>query len=278
MTDGEAGHMHGHGVTEAPDAEGIAIDPVCGMKVDTATAKHRFEHDGRPVFFCSARCREKFIAAPANYLTKAEAAPPPASKGTIYTCPMHPQIRQDGPGSCPICGMALEPLEVPAEAGPNAELIDMTRRFWIGLVLALPVVVLEMGGHIPALGLHDLVSPRLSALLQFALATPVVLWAGWPFFERAWASVVHRSLNMFTLIALGHRRGLSLQPGRDVPARHLPGGVPRHGRHGRRLFRGGGGHHRPGAARARCWSCARASRPAARSGPCSTSRPRPPGG
>jgi Cu+-exporting ATPase len=203
MADGEAGHMHGDGVAETPDAEGIAIDPVCGMDVNTTSAKHRFEHDGRPVFFCSARCREKFIAAPANYLTKAEAPLPLAPNGSIYTCPMHPQIRQEGPGSCPICGMALEPLEVPAEIGPNAELIDMGRRFWIGLVLALPVVALEMGGHVPTLGLHDLVSPRLSALLQFALATPVVLWAGWPFFERAWASVVHRSLNMFSLIALG---------------------------------------------------------------------------
>jgi Cu+-exporting ATPase len=203
MADGEAGHMHGDGVAETPDAEGIAIDPVCGMDVNTTSAKHRFEHDGRPVFFCSARCREKFIAAPANYLTKAEAPLPLAPNGSIYTCPMHPQIRQEGPGSCPICGMALEPLEVPAETGPNAELIDMSRRFWIGLVLALPVVALEMGGHVPTLGLHDLVSPRLSALLQFALATPVVLWAGWPFFERAWASVVHRSLNMFSLIALG---------------------------------------------------------------------------
>jgi P-type Cu+ transporter len=201
MTDDEAGHMHGHSVAETPDAEGIAIDPVCGMKVNTTTAKHRFEHDGRPVFFCSARCREKFIAAPVNYLTKTEVPLPP--KGTIYTCPMHPQIRQEGPGSCPICGMALEPLEVPAETGPNAELIAMSRRFWIGLVLALPVVALEMGGHISTLGLHDLVSPRLSALLEFALATPVVLWAGWPFFERAGASVVHRSLNMFSLIALG---------------------------------------------------------------------------
>jgi Cu+-exporting ATPase len=203
MADGEAGHMHGDGVAETPDAEGIAIDPVCGMDVNTTSAKHRFEHDGRPVFFCSARCREKFIAAPANYLTKAEAPLPLAPNGSIYTCPMHPQIRQEGPGSCPICGMALEPLEVPAETGPNAELIDMSRRFWIGLVLALPVVALEMGGHVPTLGLHDLVSPRLSALLQFALATPVVLWAGCPFFERAWASVVHRSLNMFSLIALG---------------------------------------------------------------------------
>ena len=124
-------------------------------------------------------------------------------RGTIYTCPMHPQIRQDGPGNCPICGMALEPLEVTAEAGPNLELIDMSRRFWIGLALAVPVVALEMGGHIPALGLHDLISPRLSTLLQFLFATPVVLWAGWPFFERALASILHRSLNMFSLIALG---------------------------------------------------------------------------
>ena len=124
-------------------------------------------------------------------------------RGTVYTCPMHPQIRQDGPGNCPICGMALEPLEVTAEAGPNLELIDMSRRFWIGLALAVPVVALEMGGHIPALGLHDLISPRLSTLLQFLFATPVVLWAGWPFFERAWASILHRSLNMFSLIALG---------------------------------------------------------------------------
>jgi Cu+-exporting ATPase len=173
------------------------------MKVDPAISKHRFEHDGQTFHFCSARCREKFIAAPADYLAKSRQTTPPAPKGTIYTCPMHPQIRQVGPGSCPICGMALEPLEMTAEAGPNAELIDMSRRFWIGLALTLPVVVLEMGGHLPALRLHDLLSPRLSTLIQFVLATPVVLWAGWPFFERAWASVVHRSLNMFSLIALG---------------------------------------------------------------------------
>ena len=116
---------------------------------------------------------------------------------------MHPQIRQEGPGSCPICGMALEPLEITADAGPNSELIDMTRRFWGGLALTLPLVVLEMGGHIPALGLHRMIPPSLSTWVQFALATPVVLWAGLPFYERAWASVVNRSLNMFSLIALG---------------------------------------------------------------------------
>jgi Cu+-exporting ATPase len=116
---------------------------------------------------------------------------------------MHPEIRQAGPGACPKCGMALEPVDVPAEAGENHELADMTRRFWIGLALALPVFVLEMGGHVPALGLHGLVSPQLSVWIQLVLSTPVVLWAGWPFFARGWASVVHRSLNMFSLIALG---------------------------------------------------------------------------
>jgi P-type Cu+ transporter len=116
---------------------------------------------------------------------------------------MHPQIRQVGPGNCPICGMTLEPVTATADVGSNSELLDMSRRFWVGLVLSLPVLVLEMAGHIPALGLHDFVSPRVSTWIQFALSTPVVLWAGWPFFERAWASVVHRSLNMFSLIALG---------------------------------------------------------------------------
>src|SRR5271155_1494153 len=121
------------------------------------------------------------------------APPAPTRAGVIYTCAMHPQIRQAGPGNCPICGMTLEPVAVTADVGPNRELKDMTRRFWVGLVLALPVFVLEMGGHIPALGLHNLVAPRVSIWFQLALSTPVVLWAGWPFFQRAWASVVHRS-------------------------------------------------------------------------------------
>ena len=131
------------------------------------------------------------------------APPAPINAGAIYTCPMHPQIRQVGPGNCPICGMTLEPVKATADVGENRELVDMTRRFWVGLALTLPVFILEMGGHIPALGLHDLIPPRISNWIQFALSTPVVLWAGWPFFERAWASVVHRSLNMFSLIALG---------------------------------------------------------------------------
>jgi Cu+-exporting ATPase len=126
----------------------------------------------------------------------------PVIEGAIYACPMHPEFRQVGPGSCPICGMALEPEIATREAGPNAELIDMTRRFWIGLALALPVFLLEMGGHLfPAV--HHLAPPSVSVWIQLALTTPVVLWAGWPFFARGWRSVVTRNLNMFTLIAMG---------------------------------------------------------------------------
>ena len=197
-------HGHGHGHGEAAVAEaGLVTDPVCGMKVDPATSKHRLEHGGTTFHFCSAGWRGKFEADPDKYL-KAEkaAAPTAAQKAAIYTCPMHPEIRQQGPGSCPICGMALEPLEVTAEAAPNHELTDMTRRFWIGLALTAPVFILEMGGHL-GLGIHHLVSPAASTWIQFLLATPVVLWAGWPFFVRGWQSVVNRSLNMFSLIALG---------------------------------------------------------------------------
>jgi Cu+-exporting ATPase len=180
----------------------IAIDPVCGMKVKIEGATNKTEHAGHPYYFCSPKCLAKFTTEPDRYLkpTRAESAVP---AGTLYTCPMHPQIRQVGPGSCPICGMALEPAEVSLDQGPNVELLDMTRRFWIGLVLTVPVFVLEMGSHIPGLGLHDLFPPSTSIWIQFALSTPVVLWAGWPFFQRGWASIVNRSLNMFSLIALG---------------------------------------------------------------------------
>src|SRR6185295_4185058 len=138
-----------------------------------------------------------------KYLAGEAPAPARASApaGTIYTCPMHPQVRQVGPGFCPICGMALEPADAEADIGPNAELIDMTHRFWIGLLLTLPVLVLEMGGHLT--NLQILPSQQLGNGLQLALATPVVLWAGWPFFVRGWASLQARSLNMFTLIAMG---------------------------------------------------------------------------
>ena len=175
-------------------------DPVCGMNVDPATAKHKTEHEGVAYFFCSAGCRTKFESDPAGYL--APAAPVPAGDdGAIYTCPMHPEVRQVGPGSCPICGMALEPVKITADTGPNPELVDMTRRFWIGLGLALPVVVLEMGAHLT--DLHNLVPAKFSTRIQFALATPVVLWAGWPFIVRGVQSLRTFKLNMFTLIAMG---------------------------------------------------------------------------
>jgi len=176
-----------------------AIDPVCGMKVDPHTAKHRATHQGRPYYFCCAGCRTKFKADPGRYLTEEKKAPPPAPPGAIYTCPMHPEVRQSGPGSCPICGMALEPELVTLEEGPSAELGDMRRRFWIGVVLALPVLALEMGAHL----VGPLVGAQVSNWVQLAFATPVVLWAGWPFFVRGWQSIVRRSLNMFTLIAIG---------------------------------------------------------------------------
>ncbi|MFA6264664.1 MAG: heavy metal translocating P-type ATPase [Pseudolabrys sp.] len=198
MTD-HSHHDHSHHDRHHAPTEGGAIDPVCGMTVDPHTAKHRAEYQGHTYYFCNPGCRTKFIADPAKYLGPRE--PEPVVEGAIYTCPMHPQIRQVGPGSCPICGMALEPEIATADTTPNPELIDMTRRFWIGLVLTLPVFVLEMGAHI--VGPHGWVDPVLSSYIQFAFATPVVLWAGWPFFVRGWQSLVTRNLNMFTLIAMG---------------------------------------------------------------------------
>ena len=141
------GHAHQHSPSDPGSATAMAIDPVCGMRVDPHKTQHRAAHQGRTHYFCSAGCQAKFTASPDNYLVpkadqKAPASVPP---GTIYTCPMHPQIRQAGPGNCPICGMALEPELATADTGPNPELIDMTRRFWVGLVLALPVVCTRDG-------------------------------------------------------------------------------------------------------------------------------------
>lgn len=197
----------------------LVRDPVCGMDVDPAADGPRSEHLGATHHFCSEHCRAKFDADPAAYthepdqsrhsatpramqLGEVQAAVMPTGDGVEYTCPMHPEIRQAGPGACPICGMALEPVVVTADTGPSAELADMTRRFWIGLVLAIPVFLLEMGGHLfPAL--HEVISPSVSAWVQLVLATPIVLWAGWPFFVRGWVSVRTLKLNMFTLIAMG---------------------------------------------------------------------------
>ena len=172
------------------------------MKVKVAGARNTATHDGHTYYFCNPKCLQKFTAEPLRYLKPAEVVPAaPVAPGTIYTCPMHPEIRQIGPGSCPICGMALEPAEVSLDHGPNEELLDMTRRLWIGLVLSLPVVALEMGGHLT--NLHMLLGEKTSNWLQFILATPVVLWCGWPFFVRGWQSLLTRNLNMFTLIAMG---------------------------------------------------------------------------
>jgi Cu+-exporting ATPase len=214
-------------------------DPVCGMKVDPATASHRHEHEGTEYCFCNPRCREKFITDPEQYLAEGGT---PAAEGpadAVYTCPMDPEVEQVGPGTCPVCGMALEPKSVlPAtrveftcpmhpeivrdEPGdcpicgmaleartvslsdePNPELVDMTRRFWIGGALAIPVLILAMGREIPGLDLDAVVPLRLSLWIQLVLATPAVLWAGWPFFQRGWKSLVTLNLNMFTLIAIG---------------------------------------------------------------------------
>jgi P-type Cu+ transporter len=208
------GGQHGHTETTAA---ATAIDPVCGMRVDPVTAKHRFSYRGQDYFFCSERCRALFEAEPEKFLSKPQ---PAAPAGTIYTCPMHPEVRQVGPGNCPICGMALEPDRVSLDDAPNPELADMTRRFWIALALTLPVFVIEMGRHLDVM---HLVPSAWSNWISFALSTPVVLWAGAPFFARGWNSLgldpekwlsgfrtrsspgkkTTRNLNMFTLIAIG---------------------------------------------------------------------------
>ncbi len=192
-------------------APGQIHDPVCGMVVDPATAKHRVEFNGQSYYFCCSGCKAKFAANPPQYLNPAAAPAPKVASttsaavalGTIYTCPMHPQIRRNAPGPCPICGMALEAEGIPEAEGTSPELKDMTRRFVIGAVLATPIFALEMGGHLPRLHLDQYVSMAASMWIQFTLATPIVLWCAWPFFQRAWTSVLNRSPNMFTLITLG---------------------------------------------------------------------------
>ena len=187
------------------------IDPVCGMTVDPEHAAGSVEHQGKTYYFCSTHCVHKFRENPEAFLNKsaaqpigitreAAAKPKPDQK---YTCPMHPEIIRDGPGSCPICGMALEPLTVSLEEEENHELKDMTRRFWIAVLAAIPVFLLGMSDLYPGQPLQQLVSMRTLQWVQLVLATPVVLWCGWPFFVRAWQSIVNRSLNMFTLIGLG---------------------------------------------------------------------------
>ena len=232
--------LHEH----APGAgsEASVIDPVCGMTVDPKTAAGSHEYNGTTYYFCSSHCLARFKETPEKFLSTAppEAPAPPAAAGTQYicpmdpevrqdhpgacpkcgmalepdlstapatkteyTCPMHPEIVRDAPGSCPICGMALEPRVVSLADAPNPELVDMTRRFWIGGALALPVFLLAMGDMVFGMGLGGRLDVNVTNWIGLIFSTPVVLWAGWPFFERGWASIVNRSPNMFTLIAMG---------------------------------------------------------------------------
>ena len=185
-----------------------ARDPVCGMTVDPARATGSLEFAGATWYFCSPSCLEKFRSAPEKYSGLDPARPTQtaevtSAEGLKYTCPMHPEVVQNGPGACPICGMALEPVMVSAEFQKNPELIDMERRFWVSVVLTTPILAGAMLEMIAGAPLAHFFSRDIWVWIQFILATPAVLWCGWPFFERAWASVVHRSPNMFTLIALG---------------------------------------------------------------------------
>src|SRR6266511_4179753 len=196
-------------------------DPICGMNVEPERAAGSHVHNGQTYYFCSRHCLAEFKEDPERFLkspaaghaahgeghSHAQAAPSKA-KGNeteqgVYVCPMDPEVRESKPGACPKCGMAFEPRTVTLEEEANPELVDMTRRFWVGVVLSLPIAFLAMSEMIPGQPLQRSFSPRLLNWLQLVLATPVVLWGGWPFFQRGWTSIVNRSLNMFTLIAIG---------------------------------------------------------------------------
>jgi P-type Cu+ transporter len=194
--------MH-HDLADMTESDArMATDPVCGMKVDIGARGPSYEHGGETYRFCSEGCRGKFAADPERYLTKqGEAKPLP--KCTLYTCPMHPEIVKEGPGHCPICGMALEPMGVPPEITDNPELIDFTRRLKVALPLSLALLALDMGNHVFGIDLLPFLSASARQWLQLSIAIPAVLWCGWPFFMRGWDSLRWRRLNMFTLIAMG---------------------------------------------------------------------------
>jgi Cu+-exporting ATPase len=196
-------HADRHGCfahSNAADAPDLVKDPVCGMMVDPAKTPHHAWHRDASYHICSAGCRSKFLADPDAYLDDKPGPEPKASPGAIWTCPMHPEIRQEGPGTCPICGMALEPEEPSLDDTPNPELVDFTKRLWVAGILTVPLLIVSMVAEM--LGLR-IVSPEASPWVQLALTAPIVLWAGMPFFERGWASIRTRNLNMFTLIAIG---------------------------------------------------------------------------
>ena len=216
--------MHdGLGPMDDSDQED-ARDPVCGMRVNPAQPKGgSYVHDGHTYYFCNPKCRDKFSASPQTYLSQPppppRPAPPAAPPGTIYTCPMDPEVRQAGPGSCPVCGMALEPLTIGAEEEANPELIDMTRRFWVGLVLTLPVFVAGDGRHGARHRSASRTRRRRRRWLQGLLATPVVVWGGWPFFQRGWLSMRTGTPQHVHAHRHRHRRGLRLQPRGDCSYR-----------------------------------------------------------
>ena len=179
-------------------------DPVCGMTVTPDAGKPTARHDGRTFHFCSVTCRDKFVAHPERYLAATDRSAKPAPKGTRYTCPMHPEIVRDAPGECPKCGMALEPMVAPAGSDePNPELIDFRRRFRVGAILTVPLLILTMGPLVGLGFIRETIGERTALWVELLLGSPVILWAGWPFFERGARSIINRSLNMFTLIALG---------------------------------------------------------------------------
>ena len=216
-------------VAKVDSGTAVAKDPVCGMTVDPEKTAHHAAHEGHNYHFCSAGCRTKFMATPAKYLADAPRPAPIAASGAMWTCPMHSQIRQPGPGNCPICGMALEPEAPSLDDRPNPELVDFTRRWWVSAALSLPLLVLTMGADM--FGLR-LVSPAASPWIQLALAAPIVLWAGAPFFIRGWASLKTRHLNMFTLIAIGvgaaflYSLVATIAPGLFPPTFKMHGMVP----------------------------------------------------
>ncbi|MGH7357419.1 MAG: heavy metal-binding domain-containing protein, partial [Candidatus Rokuibacteriota bacterium] len=198
----ETRESHGQHPTDRPSLPllrtATATDPVCGMTVDPAHAAGSTTYLGTIYFFCTPGCLERFRANPAAYVTATRPAPAAIPSGAVWTCPMHPDVVRNGPGSCPICGMALEPRVPTLEEGENPELRDMTRRFWIGLGLTVPILVLMLDEVLPGRPLHGALPAWLVTWGQLVLATPVVWWAGWPFFARGWASVVNRSPSMFT--------------------------------------------------------------------------------
>ena len=212
----------------------LVTDPVCGMHIDPTTAAGQWEYNGTRYYFCNPGCLQRFKADPEKYLQPRPRGLEAGSRqleaeGSEYTCPMHPEIVRNGPGSCPICGMALEPRVATLGDGPNPELVDMTRRMWLGAALGLPVFVLAMGDMVFGMGLGGRIDMRLTNWIGLIFSTPVVLWAGWPLLERGWASIGTRNPNMFTLIALGVGAAYLFSVAATLAPQLFPAGFRVHG-------------------------------------------------